>query len=201
MMGEVEAKKDKITRHDLRHDRHTVSLLTDHLVFSPKYRGKVLLGEVAEAAEEIIRENCKELDIEVIDMAVSVDHVHLFIRYPPKYSVSWIAKRLKGRSSKLLRDKFQHLREWCPDHLWAPSCYHGSVGHGWEVVEKYISGQKGLEKKDDIRGERGEGRGERYSYEKADTVPVVVVDEEEKKVHKMWYITLYNKLFGGEHQK
>ena len=62
----MEAKKDMVTRHDLRHDRHTVSLLTDHLVFSPKYRGKVLEGEVAEAAEEIIRENCKELDIEII---------------------------------------------------------------------------------------------------------------------------------------
>ena len=69
------------------------------------------------------------------------------------------------------------------------------------MVEKYISGQKGLEKKDDIRGERGEGRGERYSYEKADTVPAVVVDEEKKKVHKIRYITLYNKLFGGLHQK
>ncbi|HID19922.1 MAG TPA: hypothetical protein EYP28_03140 [Methanophagales archaeon] len=65
-MGEVEAKKDMVTRHDLRHDRHSVSLLTDHLVFSPKYRGKVLEGEVAEAAEEIIQENCKELDIEII---------------------------------------------------------------------------------------------------------------------------------------
>ena len=109
-------------------------------------------------------------------MAVNVDHVHLFIknpfrkslygkmlRSPPKYSVSWIAKRIKGRSSKLLMDRFQHLREWCPDHLWAPSCYHGSVGHGWEVVEKYISGQKG------------------YCY-KTDTIPVVVVDEEGKKL-------------------
>ncbi len=75
------------------------------------------------------------------------------------------------------------------------------MGHGWEVVEKYISGQKGLEKTDVIRGERGEERGERYSYEKADTVPVVVVDEEKKKVHKTWYITRYNKLFGGAHQK
>ncbi len=65
----MEAKKDKVTMHDLRHDRHTVSLLTDHLVFSPKYRGKVLLGDVAEVAEEIIRETCKELDIEIIDMA------------------------------------------------------------------------------------------------------------------------------------
>jgi len=168
-------------------------------VFSPKYRGKVLEGEVAEATEEIIRENCKELDIEVIGMAVNVDHVHLFIKYPPKYSVSWIAKRIKGGgSSKLLRDRFPHLREWCPGHLWAPSCYHGSVGHGWEVVEKYISGQKWLEKTDVIREE---GSRERYSYEKADTVPVVVIDEEKEKAHKIWYITLYNKLFGGKHQK
>ena len=165
-MGEVEAMKDRVTRHDLRHDRHTISLLTDHLVFSPKYRGKVLEGEVAEAAEEIIRETCKEFDIEVIDLAVNVDHIHLFIKYPPKYSVSWIAKRIKGRSSKLLRDRFPVLKEWCPDHLWAPSCYHGSVGHGWEVVEKYISGQKG------------------YSYEKTDTVPIVVIDEEKENLER-----------------
>ncbi len=76
----MEAKKDRVTQHEFRHDRHTVSLLTDHLVFSPKYRGKVLLGEVAEAAEEIIRETCNELDIVVIDMAVNIDHVHLFIK-------------------------------------------------------------------------------------------------------------------------
>jgi putative transposase len=51
-------------------------------VFSPKYRGTVLEGEVAEAAEEIIRETCKELDIEIMDMAVNQDHVHIFIQYP-----------------------------------------------------------------------------------------------------------------------
>ncbi len=189
-MGEVEAKKDKVTGHELRHDRHTVSLLTDHLVFSPKYRGKVLESEVAEAAEEIIRETCKELDIEIIDIGVNVDHVHIFIKYPPKYSVSWIAKRIKGRSSKqtllekaftekrfAVRDRFPHLKKWCPDHLWAPSCYHGSVGHGWEVVEKYISGQKG------------------YNSEKTDAIPVVVIDEEKETVLKSGYITLYTKLF------
>ena len=177
----MEANRDMVTRHDLRHDRHTVSLLTDHLVFSPKYRGKVLLGDVAEVAEEIIRETCKELDIEIIDMAMNVDHVHLFIKYPPKYSVSWIAKRLKGRSNKLLRGRFPQLKELCPGHLWAPSCYHGSVGHGWGVVEKYISGQKG--------------------YEKTDTVSVRDEEKEKLRAHKTWYTSLYNKLFGGKHQK
>ncbi len=62
----MEANRDIVTRHDLRHDRHTVSLLTDHLVFSPKYRGNVLLGDVAVMTEEIIRETCKELDIEIL---------------------------------------------------------------------------------------------------------------------------------------
>ena len=69
-MGEVEALRGRITRRDLRHDhdRHTVSLLTGHIdSLFPKYRGKVLEGEIAEATEEIIRETCKELDIEVID--------------------------------------------------------------------------------------------------------------------------------------
>ncbi len=130
----MEANKDKVTRHDLRHDRHTVSLLTDHLVFSPKYRGKVLEGEVADAAEEIIR------------------NLSLEKKALPK------------------KHRFPQLKVWCLGHLWAPSCYHGSVGHGGDVVEKYISGQKG--------------------YEKADTVSVM--DDEKEKTHKTWYNTLYN---------
>ncbi|MEA1895160.1 MAG: IS200/IS605 family transposase [Euryarchaeota archaeon] len=80
-------------------------------------------------------------NIEIIDMEVNVDHVHLFIKYPPKYSVSYIAKRIKGRSSRELRKAFPHLKEWCSKSLWAPSCFHGSVGHGWEVVERYIQNQ------------------------------------------------------------
>ena len=56
------------------------------------------------------------------------------------------------------------LMEYIIGQNWAPSCYHGSVGHGWEVVERYISGQKG--------------------YEKIDTVPVVVIDEEKENLER-----------------
>lgn len=52
----MEAKGEGVKRHALCHDRNTASMLTNHLVFSPKYRGKVLLGEVEETAEEIIDE-------------------------------------------------------------------------------------------------------------------------------------------------
>ncbi|MDW7775343.1 MAG: IS200/IS605 family transposase [Methanosarcinales archaeon] len=126
---------------ELRHDRYTVSLLTDHMVFSQKYRGKILVGEVGLVTEAIIRKTCKEMDIKIIDISVNIDHVHLFIQYPPKYSVRFIAKKIKRRSSRILRQNPPHLKEWCKDHLWSPGCYHGSVGQGWEVVEKYISTQ------------------------------------------------------------
>jgi hypothetical protein len=76
------------------------------------------------------------------------------------------------------------------------------------VVEKYISGQKGYgyEKTEAIRGrgEGREGRGEPYSYDKADVMPVVVIDEEKQEAHKAGYITLYTKLFmegGSTYQK
>jgi putative transposase len=54
---------------------------------------------------------------------------------------TFIAKKLKGRSSRILRQEFPHLKEWCPEHLRAPGCYHGSVGEGWDVVQKYILSQ------------------------------------------------------------
>ena len=72
-------------------------------------------------------------------MAVNPDHIHLFFKYQPKYSVSYLSKMIKGRSSIVPRKEFPHLKEWCGDHLWTPNCYHGSVGADWDVVEKYIS--------------------------------------------------------------
>jgi hypothetical protein len=83
------------------------------------------------------------------------------------------------------------LKVWCPGHLWAPGCYHGSVGHGWDVVKKYISGQKGYE---EIEAARGEG-------EKPGVMPVALIREEKAQTHKTWYMTLYETLFGGKQRK
>ena len=77
-MGETEVKKGKVAGHELRHDRHIVSLLTDHLVFSPKYKGKVLEGEVAEAAEEIVidEEEEKSFKTGYITLYTKLFHAH-----------------------------------------------------------------------------------------------------------------------------
>ncbi|NJD76518.1 MAG: hypothetical protein FIB08_05400 [Candidatus Methanoperedens sp.] len=52
-----------------------------------------------------------------------------------------IAEGIKGSTSRILRKEFPHLKEWCGELFWAPSCFHGSVGQGWDVVEKYIREQ------------------------------------------------------------
>jgi putative transposase len=117
------------------------------MVFSPKYRGRVLKGDIAVALENIIRAVCEDMSIEIIDMSISPDHVHLFLRYPPKYSVSKIANRIKGISSRRLRQQFPELRAWCRKGLWARSCFHGAVGHGHDVVQKYIQHQQDYRKR------------------------------------------------------
>ena len=68
--------------------------------------------EVAMVAEGVIRQTRKELGIGVIDMAVNCDYVHLFIQYPPKYSVSFINKMIEDRSSRILRQPFPELNKW-----------------------------------------------------------------------------------------
>jgi len=72
--------------------------------FPPKYRGKVLLGDVAEVAEEIISENCKELDIGIIEMAMNVDPIHLFIRNPFRKSLI--------KNASLLRNPWGMAGKW-----------------------------------------------------------------------------------------
>lgn len=111
--------------------------MCNYIVFSPKYRGRVQVGDRALVAGAVIRGICEEMDIEVIDMAVNPDYVALFIKCLPKYSVSYLSKMIK-RSSRELKKEFPRLKEWYGDHLWAPSCHHGFVGNGWDVVGKYI---------------------------------------------------------------
>ncbi len=139
-MKSITSKKNK--RWGLRHDRHSVSLLTDHMVFCTKYRRPLLFGEIAVRCEEIIRDVAKDLHVRIIRMAVNPEHVHIFFKYPPKLSPSKIAMQFKGTCSYKLRKEFPGLKKEVRDHLWAPSNYHGSVGQGFEVVENYIKSQE-----------------------------------------------------------
>ena len=129
-------------KYKVREDRHSSSMLTNHMVLTPKFRSSILKDEVAEECERQIRWTCKCLDVEILEMAVSQDHVHLFLQYPPKLSLSTITEKIKANSSRQLRQKYPHLIRWNKNGLWTTGCFHASVGQGFEVVERYIARQR-----------------------------------------------------------
>jgi len=84
---------------EYRSGSDTKTRLTVHIVWSTKYRYHVLTGAVKPRCRELIIQDCESLDINILKGVVIKDHIHMHLEYPPKLSVSFIAKQLKGRSS------------------------------------------------------------------------------------------------------
>ena len=90
---------------------HTKTDLKVHLIWIPKYRKRVLTGQVAIRARDILRQIALEHELEIITGKVSSDHVHMFISYRPTQNVSKIMQWLKGISSRILLSEYPHLRK------------------------------------------------------------------------------------------
>jgi len=127
---------------DYRRTSGGVSNLNYHLVFCPKYRIPVLVDDVADDLEELIREKAGDLDVEVKRVVIKPDHVHLFVKAPPEYSPSKLANQFKGYSSRRLRQKYAHLVSRMPS-LWSRSFYCGSAGQvSDKTIANYIAAQE-----------------------------------------------------------
>ena len=77
---------------DFRHSHHTVSNLTVHLVWVTKYRYKVLDGDIQIRCRELLIQGCNAMDVKILKGAVSKDHVHMHVEYPPSLSISDLVK-------------------------------------------------------------------------------------------------------------
>ena len=98
-----------------------------HIVWCPKYRRKVLVGEVETRLKALIEQICAELCIEIIAMELMQDHVHLILEVDPQYGVHKAVKTIKGKTSYLLRSEFKHLTTKIPT-LWTNSYFVSTVG-------------------------------------------------------------------------
>jgi putative transposase len=127
-----------------RSSSHSVHQLQVHLVWVTKYRYHVLQGEVQLRCRELIRQTCNALDIQILKGVVSKDHIHLHVSYSPSLSVSDIAKRLKGRSAKLLLAEYPELkRRYWGGHLWGIGYGAWSVGSITdELLQAYLDHHK-----------------------------------------------------------
>ena len=132
---------------------HTKFDLQVHLVWVPKYRKKVLTGQVAIRVRDVIRQVAQEHEVRIISGKVSSDHIHILVSYRPHQDVSMIMQWLKGISSRILLQEFAHLRKaFWGRHLWARGYLAVSTGNITdEMVKTYIAEQEGEPMHDDSR--------------------------------------------------
>ena len=112
-----------------------------HLVWTPKRRKKVLVGDVERRLREIIWEVCQAKKWVIIALEIMPDHIHLFVNAPPNVAPHQVVKAIKGRSSRLLRQEFPELLKL--PSLWTHSYFVSTAGNvSTETVRRYIENQK-----------------------------------------------------------
>ncbi|ASS90960.1 IS200/IS605 family transposase [Aeribacillus pallidus] len=133
-------KKAKIT-----HARTCVYNVNYHIVWSVKYRRKVLIKEIEKYLKDLFQEIAKEKGFEVVMMEVGEqDHIHVFATAHPKVAPSYIVKMLKGISGRKLFLEFPEIKQklW-KEQLWNSSYYIETIGSISEgAIKKYIAMQK-----------------------------------------------------------
>lgn len=95
---------------DMNSLAHTKWECKYHIVFAPKFRRKVIYGQIKADVGNILSMLCKRKGIEIIEAECMPDHVHMFVRIPPKYSVSQIVGYLKGKSSLMIFERHANLK-------------------------------------------------------------------------------------------
>lgn len=121
--------------------RYTTYSIAYHFVWLPKYRRKVLVGEVQVETKRLIQESCERHGLTLLEIETDIDHIHVFVSAPPRFSPAQIASLLKGYSSRYLRANFPQLKKVCgKEQLWTQSYYVGTAGSvSAEVIRRYIS--------------------------------------------------------------
>jgi len=123
-------------------NRNVVYSCKYHIIFCPKYRRKVLVNGIDTRLKAIIGEVAADMRVEVLEMEIMPDHVHLLCEIDPQLGVHKFVKHLKGRSSRLLRQEFAELRSRLPT-LWTNAYFVATVGGApLAVIKQYIANQK-----------------------------------------------------------
>lgn len=128
--------------NEYRKTKTTVSLINYHFVFCPRYRRKIFLdSKLEERFKMLVQEVCEEVGIEILAMECDQDHVHLFLNALPILSPADIMAKIKGVTSKKLREEFPHLQHL--PSLWTRSYFVSTAGNvSSETIKHYVENQK-----------------------------------------------------------
>ncbi len=121
-----------------------------HVVFAPKYRKKVIYGKLRRELGGIIRQLCQQNKIEIIEGHAMIDHVHLCLSIPPKYSVANTIGFVKGKSAiRIHREYLGRRRNFTGFHFWARGYCVSTVGLDEQTIRDYIRHQEEEEKREE----------------------------------------------------
>ena len=121
---------------------HTKWVCKYHIVFTPKYRRKIIYNQLRVDIRNILKDLCKWKGVEIIEGNCMPDHVHLLLSIPPKMSVSYIMGYLKGKSSLMIFDRHANLKyKYGNRHFWCRGYYVDTVGRNKERIAEYIRHQ------------------------------------------------------------
>lgn len=129
---------------EIRSNNNVVYRCAFHVVWCPKYRRPVIIGDVDARLKQLITDVCAERDCNIIELETMPDHVHLLVECDPQYGIHRLVKQIKGRSSRVLREEFPHLKSRLPT-LWTNSYFVATVGGATlEVVKQYVANQRNV---------------------------------------------------------
>ena len=131
-------RKSSHVQYDIQYD------IQYHLVWTTKYRYKVLENKIAYRVRELIRQSCNSMDVAIIKGSVGKEHIHLLVSCPPSVSVSKLVQQLKGKTSRVLLSEYKELKKrYWGQHLWSAGYFCRSVGTvTQEIIKEYIENQE-----------------------------------------------------------
>ena len=128
--------------HDWKSQSHVKWDNKYHIVFIPKYRRKVIYGKLRRQIGQILRELCQQKGVELIEGNAMIDHVHLCLSSPPKYSVAHVVGFLKGKSAIRIHRELLKERRMTGLHFWAKGYCVSTIGYDEKAVREYIRQQE-----------------------------------------------------------
>lgn len=121
-----------------------------HLVFTPKYRKKILYGQVRKRAGEILRTLSQQKQVDILEGYACSDHIHMVLTIPPKYSIAMIVGFLKGKSAIQIHREFsKYYKRYHGKSFWSRGYFVSTVGLDEEMIKQYVREQEAHDRRAD----------------------------------------------------
>ena len=129
-------------KNEIKHTAHSSYRCEYHVVFAPKYRRKVVYGEIKKDIGEILRKLCNEMKVEIIEAEACPDHIHMLVSIPPYMSVAQFMGTLKSKSALMIFDRHANLKyKYGNRNFWCRGYYVDTVGKNEKMIKDYIKNQ------------------------------------------------------------